>query len=715
MSAEFIEQNLENIAETRAANLRDVAMSVDMLTDPRLSHLRPHQFEAVGAGLSYAATITGEELLQSSGACILSPPGSGKTIDGAALLTSLTSADYTPRALYLAPRTLIKEDALIRFEEFAPELDTFFYSPKKKAQGSVCLMMYQGLSGAIESGFIEDFQPDIIIGDEVHHVIDGEWAQLFKQLAVGRLVLGMTATPAYSHTKTIRELFPTVLAHKTFQEGVNEGFVSPFRSFMYGSHMDNSGDMQGMVRDMFDMLTIASRYAELGKVGIIACSPGDDTAHARALERLASNFKYGPDNVPLEIPSINGTMHPGEIRDILDALRAKRINAVAYTSMLGEGVDLPMLDYLGILGGTKSVVKATQRLGRGTRLGLVTDVHEFHRPGYVSHLDAFNDSYNPKSFDNRGSRGVQSRGSGAFFNHEITYTGPDFTRLMHESQSVTSEEAPTPLQETIIGNPGERSGYDWHTLERIAALTLQPLEIVEQFLRSQGFEPVRIELHGYKREHYSPEAFQSFIDSLDLSKFDDDHDVTLHAAYSTFKKKYGSGSLASYLQKLEEQGIKPVLKLDKNGSLVQTLDPSSSTLVSQAPERAKRSVSRLSSRRGARQRPVTPETARKTIAETLAEETPETKVENFLIFVASNNPNASLTEEDKKRRALRVLQTELRTVTSLSADELTFYQTKLNGFSEHSMAARNLVSMGTRHGLKPEQVLAAIMRTMNNL
>jgi superfamily II DNA or RNA helicase len=737
----------------RAERLRGAAEAYDAINYPGLEHLRPHQLEAVDAGLKYVSELTIEELQSPYGACILGPPGSGKTVTAAALVTALSTPDHTPRVLYFTPRNIIQEDTQQRFNTFAPGVDTFIYSSKRQGSGNACLMSYQSLGGAIDSGFIDKFDPDIIVDDEVHHVIDGEWASLFEKIAPGRIKWGMTATPAYKHSRTIRRLFPKVLAHKTFQEGLDEGFVSPFRSYMYRSQVRESGDYEGMTRDIFDALTLAQGYAKQGKVGIIACTPGDNTAHARSVESLAGLFAVGESQDPLKIFSVSGNMNPALVRVHINDLKKGRIHALSYTQMLGEGVDIPELDYMILLGWTKSVVLATQRLGRATRLGKITDVHEFHRPGYVSHLDAFNSDFNPDVVNDNEDiiAGKDTDGTAISKGSRRTFLLPNFAAIADSSRRIFEASPtfrPTAEKELLIGDGMERPAYDWSNIGQIAAKTMLPAAKVQAILENEGIVPTVVGVGNYRRELYRPEAMRAVIAHLNPERLSKDTHVSVQEAFRAFRSRGdGAGSFSSFLRLLAENGIERTLFIDGennpvHGVLIEALD-----IGPQATDCALRGLASLTRRRQSRKAesatpaPDTPlpdagsaepeagekaaqvpdaRSPRRDLASSQTVEGPaapivtlQRQVESFLISLIPPRQESAY-ERDKRQRKIANLRASLVLARDIPAEQLEIFARRAATLEPDSMAARNLRTMAEKQGIEPAQVLAAMARTMQN-
>lgn len=703
------------LIDARTDQLHLAAGSYDLATTPGLGHLRPHQIGILAAGLAYTERITADELVSPHGACILAPPGAGKTISGAGLITALRTPNFSPKTLYLTHRTAIQHDAENRFATFAPDSDTFVYAGNTKKSGDVCLMSYQAMLGAVKSGFIDKFNPDLVIADEVHHVIDGEWARIYEEVAKGRLSIGMTATPAYNHIKTVRRLFPHVLSHTTFKEGVAEGYVSSFNSNMYKSSVRHNGDFEGMARDMLDALSIAQRYAELGKIGIIACIPGDDTAHARSVAELAKKFGVDKTNTSLKILSVNGAMGPKVVRRHIEQLRQGEIDGLAYTQILGEGVDLPELDYMVILGWTMSVVLAAQRLGRTTRLGKKSDIHEFHRSGYVSHMDAFSEGFDTipegEDYTEKSPRVLHET------KQEEQHRRADYIALVRLSTQILSSGENTvrmPDQMVSIGDGVERPSYEWLTQGQLMAKTLLDAHQLDAILSDNGIVSTKVALGGFEREYFSPDALTAVVKELEPTEMPTDTHMRLDDAFRGFRvSRTKDRSLSRFKRGLAEQNLKPELFVDDDGNPFLGVPIESMTIARSASATSLRGLSNLAQRRKQHTQQLPEQQLEVVSVEQPIKPALQLQIEKFLDYLASGHVLSGSHHHEQQRR-LAKFRHALKESETLPDKLIGILEARANTLEPSSVAARNLVTIGEKNRLSPAQVLGAMMYVLNN-
>ncbi len=704
----------------RAESLQAAASAYDMGATPNLGHLRPHQLLTLEASLGYISNITTDELMSPYGAAILMPTGSGKTISGAAIAEALTTPDYHPKILYLVPSTIIQHRTKEDFDTFAPSVDTVVHnSNRKDNQGDVCLMTYQSLDGAIQSGFIDKFKPDILISDEAHHIIDGFWASMIEKLAVGRISFGMTATPAYTSNRNVKMLFPDVLIHRTLKQGIDDGFVSAFKSFIYRSNVKESGDPEAVTRDMLEALNLATAYAALGKIGIISCVSGNDRAHARAVESVAPMFNVG--DRPLQVKAIDGTMPDREIDSIIKQLRLGELDAVAYTQLLGEGFDLPELDYLVMLAWTHSIVAAAQRLGRATRLGKITDVIEFHRPGYVSHIDAYNEEFDMDKTNDRVYLPSDALADYWADKDHLPLQRPDYQSMLRVSRTLLTQHGiaqPTTESSTVVGSGQAALSFKWKTKPQI----MTDLHIAESSLDTifaqHGFEPRAVTLNNYRREYYAPEAVKAVLDAIGALPLDDNTQVPVMHAYRKLRAEMSwIGSYSSFLQLLAKHDIEPQVFINKNEEPVLSVPIEALTVVPELPARAVRSLLSLSARRHALlQRQSRSSSAKLPTAPRLPRhenivdpEALQERLEDFLLSLQSSDDDTPIKRSQRQAR-INDLQHAISFATTIPAPEIASLVEAAKRFDPESLLARNLKSMSEKLGTQPASILVALHR-----
>ncbi len=333
-------------------------------TLPEASHLRTHQIKAIdmfrkGVQELMRGTMTG-------GMAILHPTGSGKTVTiTEAVRIVCESDDKTDRikALVLVPghqilgQTVGNEDELGAVRTFAPNLSVREYSGRRKSiAADVTVMNYQALPGAVARGDIDTLNPDLIVCDEVHHVIDGVWANAVEKISEGRVLLGATATPAYSERRNVARLFPNTLDKKTMKEGIEEGTLASLKGFVYKGKSRirltrNSGDFAD--EDLFNAIAnsednylaakVCAQEVAQGRRGVVSCVPGSDRAHAKVMAEILSQTKVVTESGERTIRAafVGGEMNPDALQRIFNDYKAGRLDVLTYVNLLLEGWDSP--------------------------------------------------------------------------------------------------------------------------------------------------------------------------------------------------------------------------------------------------------------------------------------------------------------------------------------------------------------------------------------
>ena len=715
MQKSLLHQTPEHIRE-RLQVLQSNAGSASLQTDT-FQHLRPHQSAVVAKAISHTLALSQEELTEPKGASFLHPTGSGKTVSAIGVVDAITRTPDTPlTTLHLVPSTLIAEGTLDKYLEFAPGLTPVRYSTElREIDSDVCVMTYQALAGALDRpNHLPRFDPDVIILDEAHHLIDGAWAEQVRALARGRYVLGMTATPAYTRARSVQRLLPTVLDHKTFRDGLSEGFIAAFNSQIVPSKVHDSSDAYGVVLDAHDLLHYVSRMAAAQKIGLISCVGGDDRAHARLVETLAREIQVAGENRTLRVERVDGTMTDRQVRDTLSDLKNRRIDAVAYTQLLGEGVDLPELDYLGILGWTRSFVKASQRLGRITRPGRPKEVREYLREGegYVSHRDTLEETFTLGDYIDDEPRERQgeygSNAQGKWMDYSKLIMAAD---RLKDPGDAGHEEVEDLMK---FGHQNGSVGFEWKNTSQIAAKLMMTEEQVEALAKQLQLRGIELAFKDHDQTYFAQESLAEMVGALKIPHYNGLESVPVDKVYRALRQKINHrGGKSQFLRLLREKGIEPSVAINAETGEVEHVVPISSLAVLPPVER--RSLNAFARILKARAEPKNP--APRAIKNTASNihnvrRDPDDKfAERALEFLVSLASKDDMAPEQKQAlgRNLSNLQRSLHTAGSIPRSEVKLLAHMVESLDKQSLLYKNLISMGERQHLSPERVLGAIL------
>jgi ATP-dependent helicase IRC3 len=524
------------------------------ITDPEAEHLRPHQVEAVqGFVDNVRAIVSGEQ--PNEGMSLLHPTGSGKTVDIAEIARMLSSEKPNTEplnVLTLVPgyrvldQTVGDEEDIGVIRAYAPGVSVAEYSGKSKSTDArVTVMNYQSLRGAVRRGDINVINPGLIICDEGHHVIDGVWAEDVAEISQGRLLLGMTSTPAYSESRDIRNLFPVVLVQKTLKEGIEEGILSEMRGFLYkGSeiHMQrssSSGDFnqKDVIRalaeskDNYLAAAICAGEVAQGRRGVIRCAPGFDRAHSKIMAKILSNT---PVNTPegqryIRAAHVDGEIDKESLKAIIRKYNDGQLDVLTYTRLLLEGWDSPTTEFGVMLSPTKSPVLEEQSIGRLVRPlpGKIATLHEvvYDIKGdrrQVTHLDILEAD---KVRQGRRYGGYRPGPAKGYATKPASDTEAfDIDKFVVNSgliAAISADNRPSAIQETRIDWEKEGIPYDWRSSTVLARILGSNRAEVDAILSENAVPALTIDIKGVDHTYHAPDAIGVLAPRLGIVPFPD--------------------------------------------------------------------------------------------------------------------------------------------------------------------------------------------------
>ncbi len=575
---------------------------------PEAAHLRAHQIEAVDEFRKGVRALA--EGVMSGGMAILHPTGSGKTVTTAEIMRMLCrepKTDERPvRALMLVPghqilgQTVGNEDEVGAIQTFAPHLTVGEYSGKRKSvDATVTVMNYQALPWAVARGDVEVIDPDIIICDEAHHIIDGTWADAVEKIGKDRILLGLTATPAFSEKRSISRLFPNILVRKTMKDGIEEGMLAGMRGFLYKGKARLEINRQGgdyAEEDQFRAIAnsednylaakICAQEVAQGRRGVISCVPGFDRAHAKIMAGILSNTPVSMPNGQtrnIRAAFVGGEIHEKELRRIFDGYKRGDIDVITYVNLLLEGWDSPESDFTVLLRPTSSRVLAEQRIGRiiRPRIGKVATVHEIiyeiegeNAKSQVTHMDIMGQRivsqgyhYSKRSESVREANRKYKQGPAHIFNIDDYKIDPELAGKIAELEA-------QPLEEIRVACGQEALPFEWLTSHILAHRFDITREEVDRILL-EAEVPTRAEIYNeVSHIYYPPRASHVIAEHLGLPELPEGY-LTLsqlvihHRSY----QQYGRVSKHVVAQAVEDEGVTPGLYVKADGSVVKAYPP----------------------------------------------------------------------------------------------------------------------------------------------
>ena len=212
--------------------------------------------------------------------------------------------------------------------------------------------------------------PDLIIGDESHHLTpDSTWGKVVQAFPKAR-VLGVTATPERLDGKGLGLLFDDMVVGPSVAELTEQGFLSPAEVYApskpeLASVRTRMGDyvkseLEGAMDKPSVTGSAVAHYQKLanGKKAIAFCV---SVKHA---EDVAQEFRQAG----YRAHQIDGGMTVAERDRILKEFEAGRIEVLTSCDLVSEGFDLPAVEVVILLRPTKSLSLYLQQVGRGIRI-----------------------------------------------------------------------------------------------------------------------------------------------------------------------------------------------------------------------------------------------------------------------------------------------------------------------------------------------------------
>jgi len=306
-----------------------------------------------------------------------------------------------PRILFLTDRNNLANQAFNEFSAF-PEDALVRIKPneirKKGAvptNGSIFFTIFQTfMSGPNDTPYFGEYPKDyfdLIIIDECHRGganDEGNWRGIMEYFSPA-IQLGLTATPKRKENADTYKYFGEPLYVYSLKEGVNDGFLTPFKIRRIKTTMDDyiytsddeiiEGEVEiGKIYEEADfnrIIEIKEREAKRVKIflseinqnekAIVFCATQD---HALAVRDLINQFKKSKEpNYCVRVTANDGKLGDQYLEDFRD--NEKTIPTILTTSQkLSTGVDARNIRNIILMRPINSIIEFKQIIGRGTRL-----------------------------------------------------------------------------------------------------------------------------------------------------------------------------------------------------------------------------------------------------------------------------------------------------------------------------------------------------------
>ncbi len=328
--------------------------------------------------------------------------GTGKTYTAFQIIHRLWKAGAKKRILFLADRNaLIDQTRRGDFRHFKDKM-TVIKQKKIDKSYEIYLALYQGLTNYDEEKdafrkFTPDFF-DLIVIDECHRGSaseDSAWREILDYFGAATHI-GLTATPKETETISSTEYFGDPLYTYSLKQGIQDGFLAPYKVLRVGLNVDLEGwrpemgktDKNGQLVDdriynrkdydqglLIDERTeaVANKITEYLKKtnrfdkGIVFCV---DIDHAQRMRAALANANS--DLViqnPKYVMQITGDNEEGK-RELDNFINPEEPYPVLATTskLMTTGIDAQTCKLIVLDSNIGSMTEFKQIIGRGTRI-----------------------------------------------------------------------------------------------------------------------------------------------------------------------------------------------------------------------------------------------------------------------------------------------------------------------------------------------------------
>ena len=417
----------------------DVARVKDKIVD------RYYQKRAIGS--------IGEQFTQSRRkALLVMATGTGKTRTAIALVDLLQRAGWVKRALFLADRVSLVNQAVGAFKAHLPESSPVNLVTEKDEAGRVYVSTYPTMMGLIDEtkGGQARFSVghfDLVIIDEAHRSVYQKYGAIFRYF--DSLLVGLTATPREQVDRNTYGLFDLEPGMPTdayeLETSVADGFLVPPRvqqvdlkfpregidydslsdeekeqweSLDWGDDVDENGlpdrvNAAAINSWLFNKDTVDKVLLHLMEHGH-KVEGGDRLAKTILFARNHEHAKFIEERFNHHYPQ-----HKGHFARIIDhyakypqsllddfSQKDKAPHLAISVDMLDTGIDIPEVANLVFFKPVYSKIKFWQMIGRGTRLcpelfGPDDDKQDFRVFDFCFNFDFFRE--NPEGIEASGA------------------------------------------------------------------------------------------------------------------------------------------------------------------------------------------------------------------------------------------------------------------------------------------------------------------------
>jgi len=367
--------------------------------------------------------------------------GTGKTRTAIALVDVLMKANVVQKALFLADRTSLVNQAHNAFKANLKDASFVNLLEDKNQVGRVYFSTYQTMIGLIDEKNADGTRQfgtgmfDLIIIDEAHRSVYQKFGEIFKYF--DSLLVGLTATPRDEVDRDTYALFGLESGVPTdyydLDQAIADGYLVPPKAYSVPlkfmregvkydelseeekQHWDslNWGDEDApeevsaskINKELFNTGTIDLMLKHLMENGI-KTEGGDRLGKTIIFAVNQKHAQFIADRFNENYPQYDGkfarvithaTKYPQSLIDDFSKKDLAEPQIAISVDMLDTGIDVPEVVNLVFFKAVRSKVKFMQMIGRGTRLckelfSPEEDKKEFYIFDYCSNFEYFNEN-----------------------------------------------------------------------------------------------------------------------------------------------------------------------------------------------------------------------------------------------------------------------------------------------------------------------------------
>ena len=333
--------------------------------------LRPYQQDAIEAIRSNLVSGTKRQLVQAA-------TGTGKTVVFANLTEQLKDV-VSGKTLILTHRSELADQTIEKLKHYNPSLRVDkemaeCHADPANADIIVASVSTLGRKGTKRIDAYDWSQFGTIIIDEAHHSVASSYTNILEDSGAledesGILVLGFTATPQRGDGQALAKIYKKVVFSYPLRKAIEDGWLVEIRGYKASSSVSLDG-----------IKTVAGEYEQKALDKTVNTPERNqlvvrswlDYGGDRQTVIFAVDIKHAKDLAEMfRVNGVNTEAVWGVDPDRADKIeRHKRgeIKILVNVAVLTEGYDDWRIGCIVLASPTKSPVKFTQMIGRGTRL-----------------------------------------------------------------------------------------------------------------------------------------------------------------------------------------------------------------------------------------------------------------------------------------------------------------------------------------------------------